>query len=532
MESAEDIIAKIEATGFQLDEDLRNSLLEFGASKGLYLSLNIPLDHIEKRLYAEFDIWNTLGQGMEWQTYYLIQPHPEEELVHFVNNGVDSDELEERFAREDWSGEMTPEKWDLVYDFAKFTATYDELASEYKARMDDIAETLFSKYLGGTDAEDAVLARVPEYYGMFYKRHYLNPEVTLQQALENIYGPKQDLMPVSKTIKMNINKTNLENLQAEMRALKFDDRLIEAMESEMAKGRPLFDLRAQVQIDRGQMDLTLRFKQSGSSEYYYLNRYELSTTNANPLEADKKYWVIADGKNEKDQTPTKSFVNVVEAIEYFKNTPGVKELAIGKSAADKFTLATRDKVKVDYVEKDFKMAYYGTIRTNTFYVERGKGINFEQGVNLMLGRAVYRDDLVNRGTGESYKAWNTFEFIEAKDKYGNFKVKQYGENYGVDVIKELASYNIKELDDPKKEAHIISQLKDGHRPVVTVKDAEGVEQQMRIEAMPRYGNYNFYKMDGKMEKREQFQREPIFSQAKGKEQGQDKKADKQQGMSV
>ncbi|SOD13870.1 hypothetical protein [Pedobacter xixiisoli] len=532
METAEAIIAKIEATGFQLDDVLKERLLEFGTSDRHYLRVNISFDQVEKRLYAEFDIWNTPSKGMVWHMYYLIQPHPAVDLAHFINNGIDSRELEGRFAKQDWSGEMTAEKWGVVDAVSTFTTNYEELTTEYQFRMDDIVETLFSKYLGGTDSESPVIGRIPDYYGLFYKRHYLTSEVTLQQALENIYGSKQVMTPVSKLLEMNINKTNLENLQAEMKVLKFNEALIKEMEKEMGRGRPLFELRAAVMIDKGQMDLTLHFKQSGSSEYYYLNKYELSMTSAKPLEAGRQYFVLSAEKNEKGETPVKSFVNAAEAMEYFKTTPGAKELAVGKTAADKFTLATRDAVKVDYVEKDFKMAYYGTIRTNTFYVDRGKGINVEQGINLMQGRAVFRDDLVNRGTGEAYKAWNTFEFNEAKDKYGNFKVKQYGENYGVDVLKELAGYNIKELADPKKEAEVIAQLKDGHRPVVTVKDAEGVEQQMRIEAMPRYGNFNFYKMDGKMEKREQFQKQNVFSSENEKGKGRDKKADQQQGLSV
>lgn len=532
MESAEAIIAKIEATGFHLEDALKDRLLEFGASNRHYLRLNIPFDQIEKRLYAEFDIWNSPGKGMEWQAYYLIQPHPTIELAHFINNGIDSSELEERFASHDWSGEMTVEKWDVVHEVAAFTTDYEGLPTEYKARMDDIVETLFSRYLGGTDGEESVLGTIPDYYGMFYKRHYLTSEVTLQQALENIYGSKQEIMPVSKLTEMNINKTNLENLQGEMRALKFNEQLIAAMEKEMGRGRPLFELRAAVLIDKGQMDLTVHFKQSGSSEYYYLNKYDLSMTSAKPLEAGRQYFVLSAEKNEKGETPVKSFVNAAEAMEYFKTTPGMKELAVGKTAADKFTLATRDATKVDYVEKDFKMAYYGTIRTNTFYVDRGKGINVEQGINLMQGRAVFRDDLVNRGTGESYKAWNTFDFNEPKDKYGNFKVKQYGENYGVDVIKELTNYNIKELSDPKTEAEVIAQLKDGHRPQVTVMDTEGNVQQLRIEAMPRYGNLNFYKLDGKMEKREQFQKQNVFANENDKGKGKDKKAEQQQGLSV
>ena len=531
VESAEKIADRIELAGFQID-GLRQKLVDLEASDRHYLRLETNLDSIEPRLSAEFDVWNHPGEGLNWSQYYILKPRPLHEFEHFVNNGIDSRELEKHFAQLDWSGQMDVEKWDAIDQIGQFGAGYLEHNEAYQLMIEEVAEGLLCRYVGGTDAEGQVLGRIPEYYYSFYARHFFGAEVSLKQALERIYGSRQELMPVSKLLEMNINKTNLENLQGEMRALKFNEQLITAMEKEMGRDRPLFELRAAVMIDRGQMDLTLHFKQSGSSEYYYLNKYDLSMTSAKPLEAGRQYFVLSAEKNEKGETPVKSFVNAAEAMEYFKTTPGVKELAVGKSAADKFTLATRDAVKVDYVEKDFKMAYYGTIRTNTFYVDRGKGINVEQGINLMQGRAVFRDDLVNRGTGESYKAWNTFDFNEPKDKYGNFKVKQYGENYGVDVIKELTSYNIKEMSDPKKEAELIAQLKDGNRPVVSVMDTEGNVQQLRIEAMPRYGNFNFYKLDGKMEKREQFQKQNVFSSENEKGTGKDKKADQQQGLSV
>jgi len=37
---------------------------------------------------------------------------------------------------------------------------------------------------------------------------------------------------------------------------------------------------------------------------------------------------------------------------------------------------------------------------------------------------------------------------------------------------------------------LIGSLKDGNRPVVTATGECGQEQKLRIEAMPRYGNYN------------------------------------------
>lgn len=530
-EDAAEMTEKITDAGFEI-EGLREKLEDFLASGENILQMRVPVGEAQQRLTADFDIYQEEGKYLNWHHYYLRSPREVADFEHFVNNGIDSRELDQRFAALDWSNGMKEAHWSAVAGIGDFAEGYVGRNEVDQSRIMEVIRGLLCKHVGGSDAEKMILEKIPPYRELFYQPHFFWSEVPLTYALKKIIGPKQVILPVSNIKKMNINKMNLENLQAEMRALKFDEKLIVEMEKQMVKGRPLFELNAAVVVDRGQMDMKLQFKQSGSSEYYYLNRYELSMTNAKPLEGDKKYWVIGAEKNEKGEYPTKSFVNLVDAIEHFKTGDNVKELAIGKTAADRFLLASRDEVKVDYVEKDFRMAYYGNIKTNTFYVDRGKGINVQQGINLMLGRSVYRDDLVNRGTGEVYKAWNTFEFNEPKDRYGNYKVKQYGENYGTDVIKELASYNIKELSDPKKEAEVIASLKDGHRPVVTVKDEQGQEQKMRIEAMPRYGNYNFYTMDGKLEKREQFMKESAQAVLKEPKQGLGKNKDQQQGMSM
>ena len=76
---------------------------------------------------------------------------------------------------------------------------------------------------------------------------------------------------------------------------------------------------------------------------------------------------------------------------------------------------------------------------------------------MLQGRGAYREDMVSRA-GEQYKAWNTFAFDQPKDKYGNYKVQQYNENYGFDVKQSLAEYRIKQLDDPKKTAEIICRI--------------------------------------------------------------------------
>ena len=155
-------------------------------------------------------------------------------------------------------------------------------------------------------------------------------------------------------------------------------------------------------------------------------------------------------------------------------------------------------------------------------------------VDMLQGRSVFRDDLVNRGTGQGYKAWNVYQFDKPKDRYGNYTIKQFGENYGTDMVKELAGYKIKELEDPKKAAQLIDSLKDGNRPVVTVTGADGQDQKLRIEAMPRYGNYNFFELNGDTVKREQFLKEPKQDLEKGQANIFERKLEqqKQQGMSV
>lgn len=330
-----------------------------------------------------------------------------------------------------------------------------------------------------------------------------------------------------------INKNNLENLQGEMKSLKFSPALIEQMEKEMAKGQPAFQLHTQLPADKGQLDVTLNFRQSGQSDYYYFNRYDLALSKAKPLEDDKKYIVISPNPEKKGENLTRKFDSVLQAIDYFKAQKQTSELAVGKSVGDKMTLATMDKGKVDYVNKDFRTTYYSPAITNSQYVNRGKGFTVEQAANMLQGRAVYRDDLVNRA-GEQYKAWSVNQFDEPKDKYGNYKVKQYSEGYGFDVAKELDSYKIKGLDNDKLRDGLIQQLKNGNRPVVTVTGADGQEQKLHVEAMPRYTNLNFYQSGGKPEKREQFLKEPSQDLGKGQQNIFEKKINhqKQQGLSV
>ena len=108
---------------------------------------------------------------------------------------------------------------------------------------------------------------------------------------------------------------------------------------------------------------------------------------------------------------------------------------------------------------------------------------------------------------------------KGKDEKGNSQMQQFMDpQYGYDLKHVLNEYRIKELDDPAKRKKLEAELKNGNRTLITsVK--EGKEVKLEVEAVPRYGKLNFYDMDGRIERREQFEKvqakENIFEMKTG-----------------
>jgi hypothetical protein len=330
---------------------------------------------------------------------------------------------------------------------------------------------------------------------------------------------------------MNLN--NLENLKEELKALAFKDKVISEMEKNMEKGIPEFTLNDRVAGTRGQVDLTLHFKQSSQSEHYFFNKFEVALNTAKPLEDGQKYYIITPGDNRK--TMYKPFESVAEAITFFKEQKGNSELAVSKEKDfdHRIKLATMENGKVNYVAKDFQRTFKTPAVTQTFYVDKGKGFTAEQAANLIQGRAVHRDDMANVA-GITYKAWVKLDMDTAKDRHQNFYTNQYHDpSYGFNLANTLDKFNIKELNDPKKKEALETSLRNGNRPMITtVKD--GAEVKMFIEAVPRYSQINLFQENGKPEKREQFLKEPKIDQALnlGKGQSKGKEMAESQGMGV
>jgi len=124
----------------------------------------------------------------------------------------------------------------------------------------------------------------------------------------------------------------------------------------------------------------------------------------------------------------------------------------------------------------------------TFYINKGNNITLKEAYNLMNGRAVNKD-LTNKDN-QMYNAWVQMDFKQA-DNNGNYKLKQYHQNYGFDLDQVLAKHPIKELGHEDYKSNLLDSLKKGNRQSVTFIH-DGAEQKNYIEANPKFKTINIY----------------------------------------
>ena len=124
----------------------------------------------------------------------------------------------------------------------------------------------------------------------------------------------------------------------------------------------------------------------------------------------------------------------------------------------------------------------------TFYIGKTNNITLKEAYNLMSGRAVNKD-LTNK-EGQVYNAWLQIDFKET-DKNGNFLQKQYHQNYGFDLEKELRKHPIKELMSEPDKTRLLESLQKGNRQAVTFTK-DGADQRMFVEANPKFKTVTVY----------------------------------------
>ena len=170
----------------------------------------------------------------------------------------------------------------------------------------------------------------------------------------------------------------------------------------------------------------------------------------------------------------------------------------------------------------------------TFYIGRENNFTLKEAFNLLAGRAVYKElnklEKLGEGeqaqykpTDEKYNAWVQLDFKNTETN-GNFKMKYYHENYGFDIVKELAKHPIKELSNEADKNKLILSLEKGNRQSVKFI-IDGKEQNRFIEAVPQWKSLNIY--DGNNKRiRTQKQNEDNT----GQKEGVSKKEKQEQGL--
>jgi hypothetical protein len=124
----------------------------------------------------------------------------------------------------------------------------------------------------------------------------------------------------------------------------------------------------------------------------------------------------------------------------------------------------------------------------TFYINKEGSITLKEAYNLMNGRAVNKD-LTNK-EGQVYNAWMQMDFKQT-DNNGNYKLKQYHQNYGYDLVSALEKHPIKELTNEQDKTRLVESLQKGNRQSATFMQ-NGTEQKHFIEANPQFKTINVY----------------------------------------
>lgn len=348
-------------------------------------------------------------------------------------------------------------------------------------------------------------------------------------------------MPGDRPLEVPINQfimdaKNLENLKGEMVKLGFSEQLIGQMEARMAANEPRFILYDEIQTERGRVEMALHFNQSRTSEYYYFNKFDVVLEKQPPLAPGERYFVASQRQGDEPvlrefEMPSLAAKEFNMRLEASKDIRGAAQLYAGRSLEDSRELATMADGKVLTVEKDFYKALKNPSPGQTFYLEKGNGFTLSQALNMLSGRSVYREDILDIKKQE-YSAWVKLDFDAPKDRGGNFHQKNFTEGYGFDLSAVLERFDFKELANPEWKQALEDTLRNGDRAVVNV-DMDGKASKILVEAVPEFKQVNLYSLEGKSIKREDHMKaEQLAEVGVGREKDQKKEREQEAGMSV
>ncbi len=122
-------------------------------------------------------------------------------------------------------------------------------------------------------------------------------------------------------------------------------------------------------------------------------------------------------------------------------------------------------------------------KSQTFYLDHGKGVTMKEAYNLLDGRSVNKD-LKNK-EGEVKNAWIKLDF-NSKEPNGNFKQEQFYKPYGFDLHTELLKLPLPQMPAEKYNQMVESLERGNVQKIVLPENIIGATSPIFISANPKF----------------------------------------------
>lgn len=219
--------------------------------------------------------------------------------------------------------------------------------------------------------------------------------------------------------------------EGQLKRVGFAEAFTPELKAKMEEGMPLIQQAFNKQYDGDNVTATLYLKKSPTSDYYFLNKFDLELQ-----------------KEGLANTVKQSFY-LTKKISEEQNENGQK-----LRLENKYTL---------------KEAY-----------------------NLLDGRPVFKNLVSNEG--KEYDAWVKLNF-KNKLENGNYELKQYTAAYGFNLENVLKNYPIKELMNPEYKQSLMDSLHRGNLQKATFVGSDGKEEKLFISPHISFGALNVYDLN-------------------------------------
>lgn len=236
---------------------------------------------------------------------------------------------------------------------------------------------------------------------------------------QNIQSSKKSTIMDEKAMGFNENQ---------LKRSGFAEAFTPDLQQKMNDGVPVIQHNFKKEYDGDKVEATLHLKKSATSDYFFLNKFDLQLQKNGQADAVKQTFYISTKKESGEDG----------------NQQKTKQ-------ENRYTL---------------KEAY-----------------------NLLAGRPVHKN-LVSK-EGNEYEAWVKLNFKNKLDN-GNHEMKQYTKNYGFELENVLAKYPIKELTNEQYKQSLIDSLHRGNLQKATFVDKDGREEKLYISSNITLGALNVY----------------------------------------